>query len=279
MNKRYFWSKMPLNFFEKEDIKIIKQQNNGSDYVIFWQQLLFIGIKSEEIGVLRYKEKIPYSPEILATATSTNIDIVKGALTLFNKLEMLHISDNGDIILNESVHEMVGSETVYAKKKREYRKKLEEPETNQRQVEDNVSKIKDNVSIIEDNVSIIEDNVSNLSRQCPTELELELELELDKEILRDKISENFPEKKEIVDNSVDIWTSILSEMKKQINPASYQSWLRDTKFLQTDNNLIQVEVKDEVTNSHIINNYLEQLKEIAKSITGEEHEFEFIYFV
>lgn len=123
MNKRYYWFKLKDDFFNSDDIKIILTKKNGSDYVIFWQKLLLKAITSKEVGILRYKENIPYSPEILATVTDTNIDIVKGAMEIFLKLEMIELSEKGDIIIDELIQELIGSETDVAKRVRKHRKK------------------------------------------------------------------------------------------------------------------------------------------------------------
>jgi predicted phage replisome organizer len=158
--KKYYWLKLKDNFFDCDDIKIIKNQENGSDYIIFWQQLLLKAITSKEIGILRYKDTIPYTPDILATVTDTNIDIVKGALTLFKKLGMIDITENGDIIIDEIIHELIGSETYSAERKRKYREKLHSEEI-----------------------------VPKLSQNCPLELEREKETDIDTDIKKEKEKE------------------------------------------------------------------------------------------
>ena len=120
-NKRYYWMKLKENFFSQRDIKVIRKQDNGAEYIIFWQQLLLLSITSNDIGVLRYKEDIAFTPDLLATVTDTNIDIVKGALTLFSKLGMIHQSDNGDILIDTLIQELIGSETSVAERVRKHR--------------------------------------------------------------------------------------------------------------------------------------------------------------
>ena len=120
MPKRYFWLKFKEDFFNSDDIKVIMAQENGSEYVIFWMKLLLKSISGTEIGLLRYKENIPYTPELLSTVTDTNIDIVKGALTLFQKLGMIEIMENGDMWV-EHANALVGSETDSAIRMRRIR--------------------------------------------------------------------------------------------------------------------------------------------------------------
>ena len=117
MSKRYYWLKLKADFFQSDDIKLIASQKNGSEYIIFWQKLLLRAITKQEVGLLRYRENIPYTPELLATVTDTNIDIVKSALSLFCKLGMIEILNDGDIWILQA-NELVGSESDSAERMR-----------------------------------------------------------------------------------------------------------------------------------------------------------------
>lgn len=131
-SKRYYWIKLRDSFFESDEIKLVLSQENGAKYTIFWQKLLLKAIKKQEIGILRYQENLPYSPDILSTITDTDIDTVRSALTLFEKLRMIEVMENGDIWIAAAIG-LVGSETDAAgrmRKLREKRKKLISDERN-----------------------------------------------------------------------------------------------------------------------------------------------------
>jgi len=72
---------------------------------------------------------------MLATITNTNIDIVRSAIKVFTQLNMMEIMDDGTYFMSE-VQKMIGSETEWAKKQREYR-------ANKRQQEDIVLSLSD----------------------------------------------------------------------------------------------------------------------------------------
>jgi len=129
MSKRYYWLRLQENFFNSDDIKVIMSQKNGAQYVIFWQKLLLKAItkSNNEIGILRYKENIPYTPEILATVTDTNIDVVRSSLKLFVDLKMIEIMENGDIWVEEA-NKLVGSESESAQRVRKFREKRKNKE-------------------------------------------------------------------------------------------------------------------------------------------------------
>lgn len=153
MSKRYYWLKLNENFFDRDEIKIIEDMPNGKDYIIFYMKLLLKSIKSN--GELRFRDVIPYTPEMLSSVTNINIDTVKVAIDLFTKLGLMEIWDNGTLFMNETQN-MIGHETEWAKKKREYREKT----------------------------LVKEDNVLELSEPCPSDVrqEIDIEIELDKEI-------------------------------------------------------------------------------------------------
>lgn len=136
--KKYYWLKLKRDFFKRHDIRIIEGMPNGKDYLLFYLKMLLESIDHE--GALRFSETIPYNEQMLSVITNTNVDIVKSAMQIFIELNMIEILDDSTIYMSE-VQKLTGSETEYAKKKREYRQKLLET----RQNEDTVKTKKDNV--------------------------------------------------------------------------------------------------------------------------------------
>ncbi len=122
MAKRYYWLKLNENFFERDEIKIIENSPNGKDYIIFYLKLLLKSISSE--GKLKFRNVIPYTPEMLSSITGTNIDTVMVATKMFVDLGLMEKWDDGTMFMAETQN-MIGSETGWAKKKREYRKQIE----------------------------------------------------------------------------------------------------------------------------------------------------------
>jgi predicted phage replisome organizer len=151
--KKYYWLKLKRDFFKRHDIKIIEGMDNGKDYVLFYMKLLLEGIDHE--GHLRFSETVPYNDKMLATITDTNIDIVRSAVKIFSELGMMEQFDDGTLFMKQ-VQEMLGDETEWAKKKREYREKQKKLGTPEGHEKDNVRQELD--------------------------IELEIDIELDKEI-------------------------------------------------------------------------------------------------
>lgn len=118
---------------------IIENMPNGKDYLLFYLKLLVESL--DHSGSLRFSETIPYSTEMLASLTHTNIDVVRSALKVLVELQLIEILDDETIFMTE-VSKMTGCETEWAEKKREYRLGQK----------DNVLKIEDNVRTKKDEV-------------------------------------------------------------------------------------------------------------------------------
>lgn len=128
--KRFYWIKLKNNFFDIEAIDWLMSQKHGCSYVVLYQKLCLLAANKDgrlfsEIGEML----IPYDAHKISRDTKFDIDTVVVALELFKKLGLIYEEENG-VLLIPYVNEIIGSETVWAEKKREYR---------QRQIEDNVS--------------------------------------------------------------------------------------------------------------------------------------------
>ena len=213
--KKYYWLKLNLDFFDKEETKLIENMPNGKEYIIFYMKLLLKSANSE--GRLMFREVIPYTDEMLASITNTNIDVVRSAVKLFLSLGMMKKLDDGALFLHE-VQNMIGSETVAAKKKRAYREKKktekieykDNVETTQGQTEDTQEteqgqeegQDEDNVPFDEDNVHFSKDKV----RQ-----EKEIEIDIDTTTKIDILDKKEPEQKENSSSSNDLIKRMLEQ--------------------------------------------------------------------
>lgn len=173
MSKKYYWLKLTVDFFEREEIKLIENMKNGKEYIIFYMKLLLKSVNSE--GKLVFKDVIPYTEDMLATITGTNIDIVTRAVELFLGLDLMQKLDDGALFMLET-QKMIGHETEWARKKREYRekKKIEA-------LEDKSGTKKDIVQIGE------KTKKDNVLQEIEKEIDIEIEREKD---IREKEKEN-----------------------------------------------------------------------------------------
>lgn len=176
-DKKYYWLKLKRDFFKRHDIRIIESMPNGKDYILFYLKLLCESVDHD--GNLRFSEQIPYNEEMLSTITNTNIDIVRSAIKIFASLNMMEILDDGTFYMSE-VNRMIGCETEWARKKREWRTSRGQAEdnvleerTNEGHDEDNVLTIVDNVHQNEDNVQTMSDKSKSKSKRKEIELDID----------------------------------------------------------------------------------------------------------
>lgn len=177
-DKKYYWLKLQKDFFKRHDIRIVESMPNGKDYILFY--LKVICESANHGGNLRFSETIPYSVEMLATITNTNIDVVRSAIKIFQELNMIEILDDGTYFMYE-VQNMVGYETEWARKKREYRKKVNAQNA---YIEENGTVQALESGQTEDNVLDIRTNEG----QCPQKVDnvrQEKEIEKEKDIEKD----------------------------------------------------------------------------------------------
>ena len=122
MDGKFYWLKLKRDFFKRHDIRIIESMPNGKEYILFYLKLLCESVDHE--GNLRFSERIPYSEDMLATITNTNVDIVRSAIKVFTELSMMEIMDDGTYFMAE-VERMIGSavDNGNANRQRRFREK------------------------------------------------------------------------------------------------------------------------------------------------------------
>ena len=161
--KKYYWLKLPRNFFGKHYIKILRAKENGELLVLFYMWMLTEAIDHE--GRLRYSEDIPYDEEMLAEASGFALHIVTQALQQFTKLQLVITESDGTLFMPKSI-EMIGSESASAQRVREYRERKNSKEKKPETVENTESN--DNVTKCNADVQ-----KSNIERELEKELEKE----------------------------------------------------------------------------------------------------------
>lgn len=166
--KKYYWLKLEKNFFKRHDIQIVEDMENGKDYVLFYIKLILESMNHE--GRLRFNDLVPYNDKMLSTITNTNVDVVRSAIKIFQQLGMMEVWEDQTIYIQDT-QKMLGFETEWAKKKRDYRStKTQKP-------------------LLEDKERTLGGQPEDIVRQ---EIELELEIELDKEIYKDSVELHSP---------------------------------------------------------------------------------------
>ena len=193
MSKKYFWLKLNVDFFEREEVKLIENMPNGKEYIIFYVKLLLKSANSD--GKLLFKDVIPYTEDMLATVTGINVDVVRTAVKLFLKLGLMQKLSDGALFMLET-QKMIGCETEYAKKKREYREKkkveaIEDKSGTKKDIVQIEDRTKKDIEKTDDDIVQIGEKTKkdNVLQEIEIEKEIDIEIEIEKEI-REKEKEN-----------------------------------------------------------------------------------------
>lgn len=124
-SKRYYWLKLPEDFYDDDTIQWIEDQENGSAYVNFYLKLLLKSL-SDDGRLIRYvgQRLMPYDVKSLARLTNTEQDTVRVALELFVNIGLVERLETGELYMSQ-IDEMIGKETEAARRKRKHRARKE----------------------------------------------------------------------------------------------------------------------------------------------------------
>ena len=123
-NKKYYWIKLKTEFFNQDTIDFLLSQKNGCEYVVLYQMLCLKtannnGILSTNVGEMI----VPYDISKISRDTKYfSEDTIRVALELYKQLGLIYEGDN-NLLQITGFNEMIGSETKWAEKKRQYRDK------------------------------------------------------------------------------------------------------------------------------------------------------------
>lgn len=177
--KKYYWIKLRKDFMTGDTVDFLMSQKNGAQYVVLYQMLCIMCINtggelSRHIGEVIMPFDID---KIQRDCKYFSRDTVAVALTLFKKLGLIYEQEPGSLVIS-NFEDMIGSESDYAKQKREQRKNVQMcgnyPKVGIDKCADN------NTYRNEDNtVDNVHSNVCNVSTQS---IEKDKEKDKDKEI-------------------------------------------------------------------------------------------------
>ena len=74
----------------------------------------------------------------------------------------------------------------------------------------------------------------------------------------------------------DIWTSVLSKIKEEINSLSFQTWFEETELYRLEKNVAKIIVPFAIHKTHIINNYRDIIVEGLYEVTNTNYELELL---
>ena len=154
-NKKYYYMRLNENYFNSESQVLLESMPDGYLYSNILLKLYLISLKND--GRLMFNDKIPYSPQMIATITRHQEGTVEKALRIFRDLNIIDVIDTGAIYMLD-IQNYIGKSNTEADRKRAYRKRIESEKI----------------------------EMGHLSSNCPLEIEKEKEIEKEIEIEKEK---------------------------------------------------------------------------------------------
>lgn len=155
MAKRYYWLKLPKDFFEDKAIKRLRQIAGGDTYTIIYLKMLLKSM--EDDGKLFYEGIEDTICDEIALDINENADDVQVTISYLEKKGLLIVTDS-EVELTR-LTEMVGSESAVTERVRKHREAQK---------------------LLQCNASVLQGNT--IETKCNTEKEIEKEIEKDIEI-------------------------------------------------------------------------------------------------
>ena len=152
MTKRYYWLKLPKNFFEDKAIKRLRQIAGGDTYTIIYLKMLLKSM--EDDGKLLYEGIEDTICDEIALDINESADDVQVTMNYLEKKGLLIVTDS-EVELTR-LTEMVGSESAVTERVRKHREAQK---------------------LLQCNASVLQGNT--IETKCNTEKEIELEKDID----------------------------------------------------------------------------------------------------
>ena len=120
-NKKYYYLKLKEDFFDNEEMKVLESMKNGVEYQNVYLKMCLLSLKSD--GALLFKNMLPYSIEMLSSVLRVNIDTVKTAIEIFQKIGLITVTDTETIYMTD-IQTLVGQSSTEAERVKRYRQNL-----------------------------------------------------------------------------------------------------------------------------------------------------------
>lgn len=154
-NKRFYYLKMRFDFFERPEIMMIMSMEHGPAIITLFIQM--IGKAANRSGYLKFSDSEPYTADIISIVFRTTKEVATAALVALQRFHLIDILDDKTIVIL-NINDFVGSETVWAEKKRQQRDKKGTKKGQPK------------------------DNEGTMSPNCPIEIDIEKDIEKEIEI-------------------------------------------------------------------------------------------------
>ena len=118
-NKRYYWLKLPKDFFERKEVKLLRKLENGALYVLIYQKILLNALETD--GEIYFDHLTDTPEEELAISINEEVEDVKNVLKFLLDKQLVTFSE--DTYLIEHFATLVGKEANSTERVRAHRER------------------------------------------------------------------------------------------------------------------------------------------------------------
>lgn len=206
-NKKYYYLKLKENFFDREEIKVIKGMEKGDSYVCIMLEMYLRSLKRD--GLLMMTDRIPYNLQTLSSVLGRPQDEIKYAIELFTEFRLIDVLATGEMYMSD-IQNFIGQSSTEGDRKRIYRKQIDEQKSGQMSGQKSLPPSK------KPKKGKNEKSMGQMSDKRPPEIEKEIEIEI--------------EKKDKSDFEFEGWKKDFSIYKKYVE-AGFSEAMNDSEFL------------------------------------------------
>ena len=118
----YYWLKLHKDFYERQEVKLLRMTEKGELSVIIYEKMLLNALETD--GVIYFEHLTETFEEELALALNEDVESVRTVIQFLTKKNLLTSVDDGFYI--ETFSEMVGKESTSTERVRKYRQRKKE---------------------------------------------------------------------------------------------------------------------------------------------------------
>lgn len=173
------WIKLNTDMFNNSKIKYLRRVPGGNDIILIWIMLITKAGKCNSHGYIMLTENMPYDAEMLAVEFEMELNTVKVALRMFEKLNMIDIENETIVISGWSEHQSLEKMEKVKEQNRERQKKFKEKQKH---------KLIGNVT---SNAEVTQSNATDKDKDLDKDLELDIEQQQYREALKEFTDKEF----------------------------------------------------------------------------------------
>lgn len=121
-NRRYYYLKVKEGFYNSETMVILESMQDGMIYANLLMKMYLMSLKNN--GVLMLNDRIPHTPQTIATCTRHQIGTVERALKVFIQLGLVEVLTDGTYYMTD-IQLLIGQSSTEGERKKRERMRLQ----------------------------------------------------------------------------------------------------------------------------------------------------------